>query len=106
MRASPVRAAARMRGLTSAKAWLAGARRAGATRGMVCLAACERAYSDLCADRVCSKLCWEAERKHYQAGTMSMESPVLGAFCMGNYAVPSATLSRMGCMVVNGAAWS
>eukprot|EP00955_Chlamydomonas_euryale_P067120 359747-Chlamydomonas_euryale.AAC.2 len=50
----------------------------------------------------CSKLCWKAERKHYQAGTKSIESPLVGTFCMRQYAVAWAALSRMGRMVVNG----
>eukprot|EP00955_Chlamydomonas_euryale_P104175 365544-Chlamydomonas_euryale.AAC.3 len=49
----------------------------------------------------CLKLCWKAERQHYQAGTKSIESRSLGAFCMGHYAVAWAALSRIGCMVVH-----
>eukprot|EP00955_Chlamydomonas_euryale_P061520 358065-Chlamydomonas_euryale.AAC.8 len=52
------------------------------------------------------KLCCKAECKRYQAGKKSIESRLLGAFCMGHHAIAWTALSRMGCMVVNGAAWA
>eukprot|EP00955_Chlamydomonas_euryale_P117823 366501-Chlamydomonas_euryale.AAC.4 len=51
----------------------------------------------------CSKLCWKAAST-IKAGNKSIGSPLLGAFCMGHYAVAWAALSRMGCMAVKGAA--
>eukprot|EP00955_Chlamydomonas_euryale_P081898 363640-Chlamydomonas_euryale.AAC.2 len=50
----------------------------------------------------CSKLCWEAEQKHYQAGTKSIESRLLGAFCMGRTEPHWRHGGECGCMELMG----
>eukprot|EP00955_Chlamydomonas_euryale_P087315 364282-Chlamydomonas_euryale.AAC.55 len=53
----------------------------------------------------CWKLCWKAERKHYQAGTKPIESPLLGhaAWAIMQLHVPLAAWDAWWQMGLHGA---